>query len=68
MHLEACTWDLVETTSIGPWGRPKVIVDWQNTLELNDQVPPTHDKALMLFGMPRGGQCAAKGTDPGPQD
>ena len=32
--------------SIGPWGRPRVIVDWHNTLELNDQVPPTHDKAL----------------------
>ena len=31
---------------IGPWGRPKVIVDWHNTLELNDQVPPTQDKAL----------------------
>ena len=28
------------------WKRPKVIVDWHNTLELNDQVPPTHDKAL----------------------
>lgn len=21
-------------------------MDWHNTLELNDQVPPTHDKAL----------------------
>lgn len=31
---------------VGPWKRPRVIVDWHNTLELNDQVPPSHDKAL----------------------
>ena len=32
---------------LGGFGKkPKVIVDWHNTLELHDQVPPTHDKAL----------------------
>ena len=31
---------------VGSWKRPRVIVDWHNTLELHDQVPPTHDKAL----------------------
>ena len=40
MHPEACTWDPLIKKG------PKVIVDWHNTLELNDQVPPTHDKAL----------------------
>ena len=31
---------------VGSWKRPRVIVDWHNTLELHDQVPPTHDEAL----------------------